>query len=280
MPSQDHQHLSQDPSASRPSTVSGQSGNLPGQQSLKDSEEYQAVVVNPLLGKDIETGSMTTIPNPSNAMTPITERPEPRHCWICLVDEGEDENTTEQKPEWKSPCPCNLRAHEECLLEWIADLEAPTRKGAATTQILCPQCKSEIYVARPRDFLVSLIDFVSRNVKALVLPLGLSTTFGILYSGAMVHGMNSINLVFGLEESRRIWEQGMRESHIPKYLEKIFRLTDPFLFVVPSWKILVGIPSIAPALILSRTRIADHMFSALPIIVSERPLSVRRTSKP
>ena len=49
---------------------------------------------------------------------------EPRRCWICLQDESEDITHTS---EWRSPCKCKLQAHEECLLEWIADLETPKR---------------------------------------------------------------------------------------------------------------------------------------------------------
>ena len=86
-----------------------------------------------------------------------TPKTEPRHCWICLQDEDEEGS---DNSAWRSPCPCNLQAHEECMLEWIADLEAPnSRRGRPLSKILCPQCKAEIEVERPRDIIVSTVDY-------------------------------------------------------------------------------------------------------------------------
>lgn len=47
---------------------------------------------------------------------------EPRKCFICLSEEGE-ESSTEGSPSetarWSKPCACSLDAHEACLITYI-----------------------------------------------------------------------------------------------------------------------------------------------------------------
>jgi len=47
---------------------------------------------------------------------------EPRKCFICLSEEGE-ESSTEGPPSetsrWSKPCACSLDAHEACLITYI-----------------------------------------------------------------------------------------------------------------------------------------------------------------
>jgi hypothetical protein len=212
--------------------------------------------------------------------TPSANQAEPRHCWICLQDEGDDEAPDTR--EWRSPCPCNLQAHEECMLEWIADLEAPdTRKGRLPTKILCPQCKAEIKVARPLDVIVSSVALVNALGNFLILPTGISALFGCLFSGSMVYGVNALCLVFGTEEAHRMLVSGSQrnftllesffgphKSRWASLLTKLTMITDPFLPTTQSLRLLLGVPMIGPALVLSRTTLADHAFAVLPITVS------------
>ena len=93
---------------------------------------------------------------------------EPRKCWICFGDETEDTPTSS---EWRSPCPCSLTAHESCLLDYVADLEAPqNRKSIGPPKIECPQCKARIIIARPRSLIVEGVRAVQRATARLILP--------------------------------------------------------------------------------------------------------------
>ena len=93
---------------------------------------------------------------------------EPRKCWICFADETEDTATTS---EWRSPCPCSLKAHESCLLDFVADLEAPqNRKSTGDPKIECPQCKAKITIARPRSLVVEGVRAVQRATARFIIP--------------------------------------------------------------------------------------------------------------
>lgn len=93
---------------------------------------------------------------------------EPRKCWICFADETEDTPTSS---EWRSPCPCSLTAHESCLLDFVADLEAPqNRKSTGPPRIECPQCKAKITIARPRSLVVEGVRAVQRATARFILP--------------------------------------------------------------------------------------------------------------
>jgi hypothetical protein len=198
---------------------------------------------------------------------------EPRHCWICLQDEGVDSPETS---EWRSPCPCNLQAHEECLLEWITDLESPASGGHANSKIYCPQCKAEIKIERPIELIVAITDLITSVGRQFLFPAGASVLIGCLYSGSLVYGLNTLQLVFGTEEAQRLLYEGRRmriyKNIVPdawvSWSIKTLQITNPFLPSASNGGWLFGsLPLIAPALILSRTRIADRTFSILPIIV-------------
>lgn len=224
-----------------------------------------------------KTAAKSTPETPTAGAAAATES-EPRHCWICLQDEDEEgsDNST-----WRSPCPCNLRAHEECMLEWIADLEAPnTRKGRPPGKILCPQCKAEIRVERPRDIIVTTMDLLNSAGRVLILPTGLSAMFGCLYSGSFVYGMNATYLVFGRDCGWEFFSKGRKYASVLQILlgDRLYRamikglkITDPFMPISgpANMGVFLGLPLIAPALILSRTSMADNAFAVLPITVSQ-----------
>lgn len=204
------------------------------------------------------------------------DRAEPRHCWICLQDEGVD---SPESSQWRSPCPCNLQAHEECLLEWITDIQSPSGAGSRqlSQKILCPQCKSEIKIKRPLELVVAVTHLFSLIGRQLVIPTGASMIIGCLYSGSMVYGFNAIELIFGAEGARELLFAGgnspsMIREVIPdsfmNWFYTIMRLTDPFVPTAGGGSWVFGVsPLIAPGLLLSRTRIADRTFSLLPILV-------------
>lgn len=162
---------------------------------------------------------------------------EPRKCWICYTDETED---SPLNSEWRSPCPCALTAHEACLLDWLADMENPRTRNlnGRTTKMLCPQCKSEIMVARPRNFVVDAVRMFERLAGRLVLPGVVFTLAGTVWAGCCAHGMYSMYFVFGKEEARRIFEEN----------------------VDGPW------PFIPLALIFARTRYAEALLPTVPVL--------------
>lgn len=169
------------------------------------------------------------------------------------------------------------------MLEWIADLQAPSRRRRPANKIVCPLCKSEIHVARPQDPIVMAVDFVRFLCRGLVLPAGLAGVFGCLYSGSLVYGINAIYLVFGREDAIALLT---RPSESPsfvrallgeggyRYIVDALKVTDPFLpyeglgrYGSLNLSLFLTGPMIAPALILSRTALADHVFAIFPIAV-------------
>jgi hypothetical protein len=170
---------------------------------------------------------------------------EPRKCWICYTDETEDSPLNE---EWRSPCPCALTAHEACLLDWLADLENPrTRKrNGHAAKILCPQCKSEIVISRPRSLVVDFVRLIERLAGRLVLPGMVFTLAGTVWAGCCAHGVHSMYLVFGSEDARRILDSGGEGSWNPG--------------------LNLGLPLIPLVLIFSRTRYAEGLLPAIPVL--------------
>ncbi len=215
--------------------------------------------------------------SPQNNTEP--EGPEPRHCWICLTDEGIDSTDN----NWRSPCPCNLHAHEECLLEWISDLESAARKDGTNSKILCPQCKSEIKVERPSEIFVLLEELFSAIGRQIMLPAGVLMIGGVLYSGSMVYGFNVLEQVFGADAGRELFRgvpppsagTGRLLEAMPKValkiheaMKKAVRAFAPFFPQFNDSYLFWVSPLIAPALLLSRTSLFDTAFSALPLPVS------------
>ena len=170
---------------------------------------------------------------------------EPRKCWICYADETED---TPLNGEWRSPCPCNLVAHESCLLDWLADMENPKspRRTGTTAKMSCPQCKSEIHIARPRSLVVDVVQTLERMVGKLVLPGVAFTLAGTVWAGCCAHGVSSMYVVFGREELGRILESGSQRAWNPR--------------------LNLGVPLIPLVLVFSRTRFAEGLLPAIPVL--------------
>jgi hypothetical protein len=143
-------------------------------------------------------------------------------------------------------------------------------------KVYCPQCKSEIHIARPKDYIVVATESIRRSAGRMILPTALAAGIGCLWSGSMVYGVNAIHLVFGTDHAQVI----LAETAIPKLhamigeraariFHNISRITDPFMPAegVENWKTFLGLPMIAPVLILSRTNLADYGFHLASISV-------------
>lgn len=213
---------------------------------------------------------------PKQAAEPVTEEQkeaplqsesseeefDPRKCWICFNDETEDDETTS---EWRSPCTCSLVAHEQCLLDWIADMEAPSsvrRAGRRATKIECPQCKAEIRIARPRSLIVDAVRVGEKLTGTLLLPGFALVTGTALYSTLSLVGTNTIYQVFGMEDAGRILA--------PLYDAPDMRIASPILRMLmhlhDHWRLDLGLPLIPTVLVASRTTFADSVLPFLPLI--------------
>jgi hypothetical protein len=199
-----------------------------------------------------------------------------RRCWICQMDETED---TPESSAWRSPCPCSLVAHDDCLLEWVADGEAPKDGGAASTQkFFCPVCKAEIHIERPRDALVALYDQVQAAAKSLAYPTAISALLGCGYAGLFAYGVNTLYLVFGREEAVKIlaamrghqiydWSGRLLGERYQETIGALIANADPFFPRIDliGWRGFVALPMIAPSLVLSRSSLGSFVF---PLMIS------------
>ncbi|CAG8954562.1 hypothetical protein HYFRA_00004479 [Hymenoscyphus fraxineus] len=212
--------------------------------------------------------------SPASPSTPDAPEVEPKKCWICQMDETEDEPGT----VWKKACPCSLDAHDECLLEWIADEERPkTGEIASPHKILCPVCKAEIKIQRPQDPIVNFFDRTQAMARRLIIPTALSAVFGCGYAGLFVYGVNTIYVVFGHEDAAKILlnmgeDAGLAVPRPKSPLNALWNLmtgTDPFFphlyGPLRHWKPWATIPLIGPAIVLSRTKLSDFVF---PLMIS------------
>ncbi|KAF2198344.1 hypothetical protein GQ43DRAFT_165279 [Delitschia confertaspora ATCC 74209] len=223
------------------------------------SEDSQTLLLNnrPSESPKLEEQKQA-IPSSSQPTEPDNE---PRKCWICFSDETEDEPTTS---EWRSPCPCVLVAHEKCLLDWIADMEAPNgrRRAGGSAKVTCPQCKSEIRVARPRSVVVDVVRVLERLTGVMLVP-GIFFVIGTAtYSTLTFLGRQAVYEVFGLEDGLRILRP---LYYAPDASENAYVLR-LFNHLRHHWRLDLGLPLIPTALIASRTSLADGFLPFLPFI--------------
>ncbi|KAJ4305012.1 hypothetical protein N0V90_000541 [Kalmusia sp. IMI 367209] len=193
---------------------------------------------------------------------PTESQDEPRRCWICFNDETEDDEMTS---EWRSPCPCVLVAHEKCLLDWIADMEAPNqrrRAGRTAGKILCPQCKSEIRLERPVSVAVQAVRALEKTAKLLTLPgvvffVGTATYTTLRYAGTY-----TLYEIFGPEDAYQILAPLYQPptTHTTSVTRRLLEhLRD-------HWRLDLGLPAIPTVLIASRTSLADTFLPFLPLV--------------
>ncbi|KAI9771630.1 MAG: hypothetical protein M1840_001845 [Geoglossum simile] len=243
--------------------------NHQSSKSTPSSDTPQTLYLNDTLSHSVEPQSSGT-PAIANAaggrqLAPLShsifEDNEPRKCWICFSDETEDDPMSSQ---WRSPCPCALTAHESCLLDWIADLQAPgsgRKRSTPGQKILCPQCKSEIHIERPRSVLVDAVNAVDRAAGKVVIPGILGALAGCLWTGCMVFGINTVHVIFGMEDAGKL----LPGAGCALTMYKVLNPFVPF----PTgwgWRLRFGLPLIPIALVLSRSNIADSALPILPIV--------------
>ena len=191
-----------------------------------------------------------------------------KKCWICFADSTED--TPDSSP-WRHPCSCALVAHEECLLDWIADVEAPGRKDVnslGSPKIECPQCKTEIKLARPRDVLVEAVRAMERLGARAIAPGSLVVLCTTLTHASILFGCGSIFAVFGVDDGTRILEPMLRGFGRERMLGWNIpprEIRPRVMDTLAALRLYAGTFLIAPMLVLSRTSIADSILPVLPV---------------
>lgn len=233
------------------------------------SEDSQTIFVH---DPDQDQDQEQDFPSSTTHVSPEDD-PSVKRCWICFEDSTED--TPETSP-WRDPCPCALVAHEECLLDWIADVEAPKNprnRSLAAPKIECPQCKSEIKLARQRDYLVDLVSGCERLASRAIIPSSVFMLSGIIYQSTVLHGIHSIYAVFGADDGARILRPLQLNAIRPPievYVNNPRIASRQVLRVLLDhavhWRLYLGIPLITPVLIFSRTSLADGILPVLPIV--------------
>lgn len=219
--------------------------------------------------------SQTVLINTSSMMPDQEARPAAPHiqvddddvkkCWICFSDETED---TPETSDWRSPCPCALVAHEECLLDWIADMESPSsrKRSLAPPRPICPQCKTPIHLARPKNYVVEAVKALERVAAKLTTPGLLLVAAGSILTACEAHGRYSIFTIFGEDDGLRIMRPILDDMAHPNELRNWLNVKKVFAHFVHHWRLRVGLPLITPILILSRTSLADSLLPILPVV--------------
>ena len=191
----------------------------------------------------------------SRTPSPPPDKLEAR-CWICQ-EEWNDEPSNAHR-EWRTPCPCSATAHNDCLLEWIKSRREPF------AEVKCPICAAVITVDRPPlGFLAEFFSSVELAFKISVLPATIGSLVWCLYGGSLLYGTHTMMTVFGKEEALRLLA--------PKASSSLGIVGNSVLIhslqrVRAHWKVVFGLPMIAPALILSRTSLADPMIDIIPAV--------------
>ena len=208
-----------------------------------------------------------------NAPRITTEGQEPRRCWICLLDETDD-NVVDS--EWRSPCACALTAHESCLLNWIASIEAPgsrARSGFAAVPtsafgaapILCPQCKTEIVVLRRRSFIVDAVNSIRTVNRILALPAVALISCATIYQGLFMHGVGTVYTIFGTREGEALLEP-LYAAHHGFHAGRSYTAWDSVQLAVQNWRYNLGLPTIPTVLVFSRTTMLDLAIPMVPLV--------------
>ncbi|KAL9094739.1 MAG: hypothetical protein Q9165_003009 [Trypethelium subeluteriae] len=247
------------------SSQPGELSRTPSHDITTASVDSQTVLLNNPEPRQSE--SEKSVAEAATTETHQDEEREVRKCWICVGDETED---TPMAGAWRSPCPCALTAHESCLLDWVADMEAPSssRNTVTSSKVQCPQCKSEIVLSRPRSLVVEGVNLLERIAAYTVAP-GVVLVLGYTISQACeTHGINTIYRIFGPDDGDRILEPMLNRK--PLFTGFRGSLLDHFKDVARSfsqnWRLDIGLPLIPTIIVMSRMSFADHFLPILPVV--------------
>ncbi|KAI0553499.1 hypothetical protein F4679DRAFT_571197 [Xylaria curta] len=178
--------------------------------------------------------SANPISAPSSGSDPS---PNTRRCFVCLVDEPE----ATLPADWAMPCNCSLEGHQECLLAWVADLEAQAK------DVQCPVCKTPVLIAERYDPAIQFSNFLNNKFSRWSPRILL----GFIASGALVsssvYGAKAISWFAGPEALIAFLTARTGDK------ARLFFRTDQQINLVHFGML----PFIGPALIVNRMNIGD-----------------------
>ena len=110
--------------------------------------------------------------------------------------------------------------------------------------------------------------------RLVAIPAGAGVLGGIVYSGLMIYGFNTMHMVFGYRAAKKLMvaSKGSRRLLSRKGFLVCSGVMKSFLPSFPgpgllNARLLFGLPLIAPVLVASRTRLGDYVCAAMPIMV-------------
>lgn len=194
---------------------------------------------------DNAPSTISPSPSPSSGPPPNTSR-----CFVCLVDEPDDNLPA----DWSRPCSCSLEGHQECLLAWVADLEARVK------DIKCPVCQSPIILTEPYDAVLHLSTFLDRQFTTWSPRILLAfVVSGTLFSSS-IYGAKAISMFAGPEATLAFLTKTEETS--------LFRRLRPRSYQSPLNILHLSIlPVIPAALLLNRLHIGDIVTFPASLVV-------------
>ncbi|KAL8288391.1 hypothetical protein RB597_000485 [Gaeumannomyces tritici] len=140
----------------------------------------------------------TASPRPQPTRSQSISDPNLHVCFICLLNSNETPRAT-----WVNACPCTLEAHEDCMLKWVAQMEASGSPGGGRRGsrnkggLRCPACKGAIQVFEPFDPMMWLRDRAHRAFSRTSPIILLSMMGSFAVAGSAHYGITAMSLFAG-----------------------------------------------------------------------------------
>ncbi|EXF74191.1 hypothetical protein CFIO01_06785 [Colletotrichum fioriniae PJ7] len=148
-----------------------------------------------------------------------------RRCFICLMDENE---SGASESAWVDPCPCTLEGHQDCMIQWVTELE---REGK---EILCPVCKAKINIDEPYDPALALSNQIYKSFSRVSPGLILGGIGAGTWVSLAMYGNIAVRVFAGPEATYRFFFNDRNPRGVP----------------MVNWIHVAILPTIAPALVL------------------------------
>ncbi|KAF6828635.1 hypothetical protein CPLU01_08404 [Colletotrichum plurivorum] len=151
-----------------------------------------------------------------------------RRCFICLMDENE---TGSSDSAWVTPCPCTLEGHQDCMIEWVTELERENK------EIRCPVCKAPIHVDEPYDPALALNNTIYKTFSKISPGLILGGLGAGTWVGLAMYGNIAVRVFAGPEATYRFFFNDRNPRGVPNV----------------NWIHVAALPTIAPALVIGQS---------------------------
>ncbi|OHE92270.1 hypothetical protein CORC01_12439 [Colletotrichum orchidophilum] len=148
-----------------------------------------------------------------------------RRCFICLMDENE---VGASESAWVDPCPCTLEGHQDCMIQWVTELE---REGK---EIRCPVCKVTINIDEPYDPALALSNQIYKSFSRVSPGLILGGIGAGTWVSLAMYGNIAVRVFAGPEATYRFFFNDRNPRGVP----------------MVNWIHVAILPAIAPALVL------------------------------